>query len=333
MPIHLLPISRRHFIAGSAATIASLSLRQRGLAEESHTDQTTFAVLSDTHLMHPDSFDEAFKKDQAKEIEKFQKNTANLKSVINAIATSQQSFDGLMLNGDCVHGGIAIGYPLMTQLLGKLSEARLPLHFTLGNHDNRSTFLNAIPVKDETAGNSGLKNRCVSVVKTPLANWFLLDSLQETKVQGKIGEDQLRWLVRELDANADKPAFVMAHHNVNPSEGYNKRIGEKTTTIVRSVGKNIPLGNGLVDTDTFLDALLARQHVKMLFSGHIHQFRIHKIKHLHFVMLPSVAFPFQPEDAVGWIDCTIKNDGASLRMNSLDPTHEHAGKQVELKWS
>lgn len=333
MPIHLLPVTRRRFLSASAATVASMSFRQRGFAEEGRADQSRFAVLSDTHLMHPDTFEDFFKTDHKNQIDKFQKNTANLKSVVNAITTSQQSFDGMFLNGDCVHDGFPIGYPFLTQLLGELSEKQLPLHFTLGNHDSRENFLKAVPMKNEKGGKNGLKNRHVSIIKGRLANWFLLDSLQEGKTPGQLGVDQLRWLKRELDANADKPAFVMAHHNVNPSEEFHKRIGEKTTTIVRPVGKPMSLGIGLEDTDVFLDALVARKQVKMVFSGHLHQIQIHKLKHIHFVMLPSVGYPFQPEDAVGWIDCTIKKDGASLIMNTLDPTHEHSGKQVELRWS
>jgi 3',5'-cyclic AMP phosphodiesterase CpdA len=57
-------------------------------------------------------------------------------------------------------------------------------------------------------------------VETPHANWFLLDSLDQTNTKtglGLLGEAQLAWLAKALDARPDKPALLLAHHNPNPA--------------------------------------------------------------------------------------------------------------------
>ena len=49
MPAHLLPISRRQFLAGSAAGMAALGQVQLS-GDESTANLDSWALLSDTHL-------------------------------------------------------------------------------------------------------------------------------------------------------------------------------------------------------------------------------------------------------------------------------------------
>ena len=50
MPAHLLPISRRRFLAGSASTMAALG-HSHLLGGDSQVNPDSWALLSDTHLL------------------------------------------------------------------------------------------------------------------------------------------------------------------------------------------------------------------------------------------------------------------------------------------
>ena len=88
----------------------------------------------------------------------------------------------------------------------------MPVHLALGNHDNRERFWEALP--EEKAAQRPLADRQVALLRTPRANWFVLDSLEKTlSTPGLLGQEQLDWLAGALDANPDKPALVLIHHN------------------------------------------------------------------------------------------------------------------------
>src|SRR5436309_14463130 len=110
----------------------------------------------------------------------------------------------------------------------------------LGNHDNRERFWEGLGDQDEKVQRP-VADRQVGVVEGRHANWFLLDSLMETaKTPGVLGERQLDWLATALDARADKPAIVVAHHN--PIE-----IGHPVA--------------GLTDSPALFEVMKARKHV------------------------------------------------------------------------
>ncbi len=54
MPAHLLPVSRRRFLAGAAASFAAPG-QGRLSGDESSTDPDSWALLSDTHLLSASS--------------------------------------------------------------------------------------------------------------------------------------------------------------------------------------------------------------------------------------------------------------------------------------
>ena len=85
----------------------------------------------------------------------------------------------------------------------------------MGNHDNRENFWKILQA-DKTV-RPGLPGRQAAIVRTEEANWFLLDSLIQTRITpGLLGEAQRAWLAGALDANADKPALIMIHHQPGP---------------------------------------------------------------------------------------------------------------------
>lgn len=300
MPFHLPALSRREFLRRSVLAGAGyLALRSGVSAAE--TDPHRWALLSDTHIAEdPTTI--------AREVNL----TKNLESVISQVSSLSARPAGLMINGDCaLNRGLAGDYATLSKLIQPLSETGIPAHLLLGNHDDRDVFwtsLNAArPAQPLVDG------RHLSILETPRANWFLLDSLDiVNKTPGQLGDQQRAWLAKELDARAGKPALVMLHHNPNPADG------SKTT--------------GLKDTSELLEILLPRKHVKMLFFGHSHTWRLSEQDGMHLVNLPAVAYRFKPEEVTGWVDCLLGERGATLEVRAHDTTHSEHGRKRELAW-
>ncbi len=154
-------------------------------------------------------------------------------------------------------------------------------------------------------------DRQLVIVESPLANWFVLDSLDETnKTPGVLGHEQLKWLAEELDHRPDKPALVMVHHNPDWRE-------EST---------------GLTDTERLFQVFDGRRQVKALFFGHTHHASFQQKQKVHLVNLPPVAYVFREGDPNGWVDATVRTDGIDLRLRSIDPAHPQHDTVTKLDW-
>jgi 3',5'-cyclic AMP phosphodiesterase CpdA len=301
MPLHLAPLSRRAFLRRSAFAGASLLTLPVLRAARPQVDPDRWALLSVTHIA-------ADPATIAREVNL----SAHLRTAVAEVGALASLPAGVLVNGDCsLDYGPYEDYVTFTELMKPLADAGLPLHFTLGNHDERETFWSCL--KNARPAAPPLASKHVSVVEGARADWFLLDSLDVTKqTPGRLGDEQRAWLAAALDARPGKPALVMVHHNPIPSEP-----GKKT---------------GLIDTEELLAVLLPRRQVKALFFGHTHTWRFAERDGLHLVNLPAVAYPFKKEEVTGWVDCRLRNGGAALEMRATDPQHPAHGKVTELQW-
>ena len=301
MPLHLAPLPRREFLRRSlAASIGLFGLPAlRSMAAAADPDR--WALLSDTHIAEDPAA-----------IARGVNLAENLRSVIAQVRALPTAPAGLLLNGDCsLDRGIPGDYTTLTNLFQPVIEARLPLHFLLGNHDERDVFWSSL--KEMKAPALPVASKHVAVVEAPLANWFLLDSLDVTKqTPGKLGDEQRAWLAKALDARPDKPAMVMVHHNPILPDAVKK--------------------TGLLDTAELLEILGPRRQVKALFFGHTHTWRRSEHEGIHLINLPAVAYNFRPEEATGWVDCRLRADGASLELRAHDTQHAEHGKVTDLSW-
>jgi len=131
---------------------------------------------------------------------------------------------------------------------------------------------------------------------TPHANWFLLDSLDKTNVApGLLGESQLAWLAKALDARADKPALVLAHHNPNYSSSSRSARHE-----------------------ALFKLLLPRKQVKAYVFGHTHCWNVTRYEGVHFVNVPTTAWLFDPTQPRGIVTSQLRPNGATLVLDALD---------------
>jgi 3',5'-cyclic AMP phosphodiesterase CpdA len=305
MPIHLPPISRRKFLAGSLATGAGLMASSwlRSAEIGATLDPNRVALLSDTHI-------DANVAKLGREI-----NMADhLRQACAEVVKLDPLPGNLLVNGDfAFNSGEAGDYATAVELIKPVREAGVPVHIGLGNHDNRERFWAGL--KDEHKPDAPMKEKHVAVIDTPRARWILLDSLNETlEVRGHCGEQQLKWLAETLDADKSKPALVMVHHN--------PEIGD-------AAGKK----GGLADTEALLSLLSARKQAKALFYGHSHRWtHDRRDDGLHLVNLPANAYVFAPEQPSAWVDTRVEDSGATLELRCLDPKHPWSGQKVTLEW-
>ncbi len=300
MPIHLPPISRRHFLRGTLAAGAGLILPGQALADDKRLDPNRFALLADTHV--------DAKPDRAPRGVNL---TDHFIAIRRDVLGQPQRPAATMIAGDCaLNSGEAGDYAQVVKLVAPYRQSGVPVHVAMGNHDNSERFLAALPDGVEP-DKRPVANRHISIIETPNANWFLLDSLKKTLfTPGLLGMAQLRWLAKALDARADKPALLMAHHYPTVD------------------GKD----NGLLDADALFKLLADRKQVKAYFFGHSHRWELGTRDGIHLVNLPSASYIFDKSQPSGWVDAAVSPTGIALTLRCLDTKHPKHGKTTELKW-
>jgi Icc protein len=300
MPIHLAPIPRRRFLARTLAAGAGLTLVPELLAGAKQADPDTWALLSDIHV----AADRALKVRGINMTEHF-------RAVCGEVLALPRLPAGMFVNGDCAYNSGHPGdYALVADMLEPIRGAQIPVHLTVGNHDDREHFWEAF--QEERQSPRLVRERQVSLLRTPRANWFMLDSLEKTmSTPGLVGPEQLHWLAETLDANPDKPALVLVHHNPGLDGG----------------------NMGLKDTLAFLEVIRPRKQVKAYIYGHTHSWKIEQDSSgIHFINLPAVSYVFREGEPSGWTLANLGADGIRLKLSCLDPTHKQNGQNVNLKW-
>jgi Icc protein len=299
MPIHLPPLSRRAFLSRTAAAAAALALKPSLFAETNRINPDSWALFSDIHLAGDTT-----------QIQRGVNMAEHFTSVSRELLALKESPAALFITGDCaLNSGEKEDYATVTKLLQPIRQQRMPIHLLLGNHDNREHFWEVL--QEEKSAKRPLADKQVAIVRTPRANWFILDSLEKTlSTPGYLGTEQLDWLGSALDKNAQKPALILVHHN--PGLGANM---------------------GLKDTSAFLDVIRPRKQVKAYIFGHTHTWKIDQDSSgIHFINLPPVAYVFHEGDPSGWVHAVVEDKKLRLEMRCVDTTHKAHGQKVELEW-
>ncbi|MEM1297139.1 MAG: metallophosphoesterase [Verrucomicrobiota bacterium] len=298
MPIHLNSISRRSFLAGASAfTIAPLANGDEGGTE-------TWALLADTHI----------DADPAK-VARGAQMAANLEKIVAELVAERETLQGVIIDGDCAYlAGLPGDYELLAKLLEPLADVGLPVHLTMGNHDDRGPFYEAFAKNPSMV--SAVESKHVSVIETPIANWILLDSLfVVNKVTGEMGEVQLSWLDQFLQNHSDKPAILVGHHNPQ----FAIEEGQRVT--------------GLADTSQLMSIMAKYPHSQAYIYGHTHSWRTTRTETgVHLINLPPCAYVFDQKRPNGWVRADISEGGVKLTLHALDANHPEHGKAKELSW-
>lgn len=304
MPIHLPPVTRRRFLStsttGALAGAGWLALGNSSAFAAVDADPYCFALLSDTHV--------------ARQREATHRGTnmfQNMQTVSKEVLEFERRPAAVIISGDCAFlAGMSADYQIFLEAVTPYRTAGLPIHCMFGNHDNRENFWAADA--DLRSSPAALDNRQVSVMKTERANFFLLDSLDKTNsTPGLLGEQQIAWLAEALDAHADRPAVVIAHHHLIQGGS---------------------MASGLKDTQPLLEVLVPRKQVKAYVFGHTHHWQHQEHEGIHLVNLPPVAYPFNRIDPSGWVTLDLKEGGASFQLSAIDRNHKQHGERFDLAW-
>jgi 3',5'-cyclic-AMP phosphodiesterase len=301
MPLRLPQLSRREFLKRAALAGAALAF-----APQSHAglfgkprDKHTFAFFSDPHI----AADAALNHNGV--------NMADhLAACARELAARPVRPAAVIVNGDLA---FKAGLPGDYGTFGKWMEsvrALAPVHLTLGNHDERNNFWQALP--HDAAKLKAVPQRQAAVFQTDRANWFLLDSLEVTDAApGEYGAAQLDWLARALAARPDKPAILVGHHNLQPPGG---------TT-------------GLKDSAAFEELFARHRQVKAYIFGHTHNWHVEThASGVQLVNLPPTGYVFKAGRPSGWVRATLARDGMEIELRSLEASHPEHAQVKQLPW-
>lgn len=322
MPVHILPlchthgntptspsaascpslagkVDRRTFLSSVAAAslLATSSTTVAATAEEDKASDW-FALLADTHIAA-----------DSKAVARGQVMARNLEAVIAGILEQPTLPRAAFFNGDLAFlDGQSGDYQTLVELLKPLREAGIPLHLTLGNHDDRDNFRASLGV--EAPGSPDLMLKHVAVVPAAGHRFLLLDSLDAVNVTpGKIGTDQLGWISRIIDAEPQVPVIVLVHHNLGANAA------------------------SLTDQAALLEALRPRRQVKSVLFGHTHVWENQVDESdLHLVNLPAIAYPFASNQPLGWCRLSLTPASASLELHCVGGNRDEDGQRIELPW-
>lgn len=320
MPVHLLPdavnsplrapagsereratgkIRRRDFLAGVlGAGLAGPSLLSAVANASDEPADAWIALLSDTHIAA-----------DTKAVNRGQTMADNLKKVVDELLAQPTKPRAAFIDGDlALQDGQSGDYATLVQLLAPLRSAGIPLHLGLGNHDDREHF--RVALEQEAPGAPDVVDKQVSVVPLLGHRFVILDSLDRPNVTpGKLGDGQLAWLGRILDAEPQTPVVVLMHHNLAATSG------------------------ALTDTPALLSTLVPRRQVKAVVYGHTHAWETKRGEgDLQLVNLPAIAYPFAQDQPLGWCRLNLDAEGAELQLHATGGDRSKDGQRVHLHW-
>lgn len=113
----------------------------------------------------------------------------------------------VVISGDLSDDGSAASYEV---LAAALSALQVPWRVTLGNHDNRATFLQHFP---SLADGQGFVQ---SVTDVETYRVILLDSLHSGDVAGNLCTTRLAWLEAQLHDAQEQAVLLFLHHPPMP---------------------------------------------------------------------------------------------------------------------
>ena len=215
--------------------------------------------------------------------------------------------DGVLVCGDVARlQGREEDYQELKALLSPV-VAVAPLYFALGNHDDRASFRRVFA--DVSGRSAPVDGKHVTLVEHEAVRVAVLDSLlYVNQVAGLLGKGQREWLAAWLPTVADRPLVLFVHHPPTDEDG------------------------DLLDGDRLLEILRVNRHVKALFHGHAHVWRMGRRDGLHVVGLPALGYNFDDAQPVGWVDARLRADGASLILRAVAGNRAEDGKTTVLEW-
>jgi 3',5'-cyclic AMP phosphodiesterase CpdA len=297
MPATFMPIKRRQFLTGvlTAGLFTAFSCRNvfAGTLESDH-----WVFLSDTHVSN----------DPKKTPHGYNPYDyfCQVREEVLQLTNKPQ---GIIVTGDFAYDqGLPEDYRNLKTLVTPYLDAEIPVHVSLGNHDNLDNFYGAFSESKKEVPLVSSEN--VAILETPNCNLFILDSLYRTGVvSGFLGINQLRWLQKELAARQNKPALLLAHHNLDNKYG------------------------ALMDREELWTIIKPQKQVKAYIYGHTHVYQQSIRDDVHLINLPALGWEFQKgKQPLGWTDALLSSNDIELTLHTIDKTRSDNKHVRKFNW-
>lgn len=154
-------------------------------------------------------------------------NRQRLDRVLEELAGMEPRPDLLLATGDLIDRGDRASYERLREAFADLP---FPVHYALGNHDERATFAEVFP---EARFEGGFLQY---VVETDPLRIIVLDTLEEGRHGGAFCEARAAWLTARLDEAMDARTLIVLHHppievgiawmNTDPTEPWVERLAQ-----------------------------------------------------------------------------------------------------------
>lgn len=190
-----------------------------------------FVVMSDLHVM-PHG-----------ELSVTLDTGARLEQAVDAVIARYGDADFCILAGDLADLGQPAAYERLKTILARLP---IPVHITLGNHDDRVAFLSVFG--DGFIAETGKVDKVVDAKGYRIV---LLDSSEPGRVDGVLSDAQVGWLRARLAEAIDRPVIVILHHNANALHLESDNIR-------------------MLEPDAFIAALKTHPDIRQVIAGHVH---------------------------------------------------------------
>lgn len=168
---------------------------------------------------------------------------ARLETAVDVIAERYPDADFCILAGDLADLGQPAAYERLKSILDRVA---IPVHLTLGNHDDRNAFVSVFG--STHIAETGKVDKVIDVEGYRIV---LLDSSDPGRVDGVLTERQIGWLRARLSEASDRPVIVILHHNANALH-------------IESDGIR------MLDAEPFLEALQTHPDIRQVIAGHVH---------------------------------------------------------------
>lgn len=190
-----------------------------------------FVVLSDLHLGPPGVAVNGLD------------TGARLGEAIEVIARDHADAAFVLLAGDLADRGEVAAYH---HLRDRIAALPMPVHITLGNHDDRAAFLSVFgPERDHPDG------RVSAVVDAAHHRIILFDTTEPGLVGGRLCQGRLDWLAARLDEARDRPVIIVQHHHANPL--------------------SLPVDEIILENaEDYLLVLQRHPEIRQVIAGHVH---------------------------------------------------------------
>jgi Icc protein len=246
------------------------------------TDQMTFVHLSDTHIVPVGEI--AYDTDTAQ----------NLRDVAHRLREMALNPVCFVFTGDLSNHGEPESYQHLAEIVEQeFRPFGVPVLLGLGNHDSRLPFRRIVLGEADAADERQQHYYSTLIGGMKLV---MLDSLVPGQVHGFLGEEQLRWLDRELAEGAPGGQVVALHHP--------------------SLPRGVPRPNDYLLSDRgAFGEVLARHDVMAVLCGHSHVPTVGLFAGTLHVAAPATAYQLDPSireggrglEGAGFNLCTVRD--------------------------